>query len=155
RQLPLDTVIEALRPALTNPKIPKYAHNASYDLVVMRRYGIDVTPVAFDTMVAEWLSDPSSRNLGLKNLAWVRTGVQMTPIDELIGSGRNQTTMDRVPVERAAPYAAADAAMTHRLADLLRPELEERQVWKLFSEIEMPLVPVIADMEMAGVLLDV
>jgi len=154
-QLPLETVIEALRPALTDPQIPKYAHNASYDLVVMRRYGIDVAPVAFDTMVAEWLSAPSSRNLGLKNLAWVRTGVQMTPIDELIGSGRNQITMDRVPVERAAPYAAADAAMTHRLADLLRPELEERQVWKLFSEIEMPLVPVIADMEMAGVLLDV
>ena len=155
RQLPLETVIKALRPALTNPKIPKYAHNASYDLVVMRRYGIDVTPVAFDTMVAEWLSDPSSRNLGLKNLVWVRTGVQMTSIDELIGSGKNQITMDRVPVEKAAPYAAADAAMTHRLTDLLRPELEEKRVWKLFTEIEMPLVPVIADMEMAGVLLDV
>ncbi len=155
RQLPLKTVIDALRRSLTDPSIPKYAHNAPYDLVVMRRYGIDVQPVAFDTMVAEWVSDPSSRNLGLKNLAWVRIGVQMTKIEELIGSGKNQTTMDRVPVETAAPYAAADAALTFRLADLLRPELEEKQVWKLFSEIEMPLVPVIADMEMAGVLLDV
>lgn len=154
-QLPLRAVIDALRPALTNPGIPKYAHNAAYDLVVMRRYGIDVGPVEFDTMVAEWVSDPSSRNLGLKALAWVRTGLQMTPIDELIGSGKTQITMDRVPVERAAPYAAADAALTHRLADILRAELHEKQVWKLFSEIEMPLVPVIADMEMAGVLLDV
>ena len=154
-QLPLKTVIDALRPALTDPAIPKYAHNAAYDLVMMRRYGIDVQPVEFDTMIAEWVSDPSSRNLGLKNLAWVRTGVQMVHIDELIGSGKNQTTMDRVPVERAAPYAAADAALTHRLADILRPELHKKQVWKLFSEIEMPLVPVIADMEMAGVLLDV
>lgn len=155
RQLPLEKVIAALRPALTDPRLPKVAHNASYDLVMLRRYGIDVTPITFDTMIAEWVSDPSSRNLGLKALAWVRTGAQMTPIDELIGSGREQITMDRVPVERAAPYAAADAALTCRLVDILRPELEERQVWKLFSEIEMPLVPVLADMEMAGVLLDV
>ncbi|HML23138.1 MAG TPA: DNA polymerase I [Aggregatilinea sp.] len=155
RQLPLQQVMDAIRPAMTSPDIPKYAHNASYDLVVMRRYGIDVRPITFDTMIAEWVCDPTSRNLGLKNLAWVRTGVRMTEISELIGSGKNQITMDRVPVERAAPYAAADAVLTHRLVELLKPELEERNAWKLFSEIEMPLVPVIADMEMEGVLLDV
>ena len=67
------------------------------------RYGIDVSaPITFDTMIAEWVSDPGSRNLGLKNLAWVRLGVQMTPISELIGTGKNQTTMDRVPVVVAA-----------------------------------------------------
>jgi DNA polymerase-1 len=154
-QLPLDTVMDALRPALTDPKIPKYAHNGSYDLVVMRRHGIDVAPVEFDTMIAEWLTDPGSRNLGLKDLIWVRTGVRMTKIEDLIGSGAKQITMDRVPVEVAAPYAAADAAMTFRLVGLLRPELEELRLWKLFSTIEMPLLPVIADMEMAGVLLDV
>ena len=155
RQLPLNQVIEALRPALTDPAIPKYGHNAPYDLVVLRRYGIDVSPITFDTMVGEWVCDPGSRNLGLKNLAWVRLGVQMTEIADLIGSGRNQITMDRVPVELAAPYAAADAALTYRLVGVLRPELEEKQAWKLFSEIEMPLVPIIADMDMAGVLLDV
>jgi DNA polymerase-1 len=155
RQLPLQQVMDAIRPAMTSPNIPKYAHNASYDLVVMRRYGIDVRPITFDTMIAEWVCDPTSRNLGLKNLAWVRTGVRMTEISELIGTGKNQITMDRVPVERAAPYAAADAVLTHRLVELLKPELEERNAWKLFSEIEMPLVPVIADMEMEGVLLDV
>lgn len=155
QQLPLDRVITALRPALTNPKIPKYGHNAPYDLVLLRRYGIDVQPITFDTMVGEWVCDPGSRNLGLKNLAWVRLGVQMTEIAELIGSGRAQITMDRVPVERAAPYAAADAVLTYRLVDELRPELKEKQAWRLFSEIEMPLIPVIADMDMAGVLLDV
>jgi len=155
RQLPLGEVMDALRPALTDPAIPKYAHNGSYDLVVMRRHGIDVTPITFDTMIAEWLTDPASRNLGLKDLVWVRTGVRMTRIEDLIGSGTKQITMDRVPVERAAPYAAADAAMTYRLVGILRPELEELRLWKLFSEIEMPLLPVIADMEMAGVLLDV
>jgi DNA polymerase-1 len=155
RQLPLEQVLDALRPALTGAQIAKVGHNAKYDLVVLRRYGVDVSPITFDTMVAEWLSDPSSRNLGLKALAWVRTGVHMTPIEDLIGSGRDQITMDRVPVEKAAAYAAADAAMTLRLMGVLRPELEERQGWKLFTEIEMPLIPVLADMEMAGVLLDV
>jgi len=154
RQLPIQTVMDAIRPALTNPKIPKYAHNAGFDLVVLRRYGIDVQPITFDTMIAEWVNDPMSRNLGLKNLAWVRTGVQMTHIEELIGKGKTQITMDRVPVEQCAPYAAADAVITRRLVDALRPDLQGAQL-KLFNEIEMPLVPVIADMEMAGVLLDV
>src|SRR5690606_11900072 len=140
--LPLEQVIDALRPALTDPHIPKIAHNATFDHVVMRRYGIDVQPIAFDTMVAEWLCDPASRNLGLKNLTWVRTGVQMTNIHELIGTGKHQITMERVPVEHAAPYAAADAAMTYRLMGLLKPELEKKEGWKLFSEIEMPLIPV-------------
>ena len=155
QQLPLAQVIEALRPPLTDPAIPKVGHNAPYDLVVLRRYGIDVQPITFDTMVGEWVCDPASRNLGLKNLAWVRLGVQMTEITELIGTGRAQITMDRVPVERAAPYAAADAVLTYRLVEELKPELEEKLGWKLFSEIEMPLLPVLADMDMAGVLLDV
>ncbi|MBI5959097.1 MAG: DNA polymerase I, partial [Chloroflexi bacterium] len=155
RQLPLDQVIAALRPALTDPNIPKYAHNADFDLVIMRRHGIDVQPIGFDTMVAEFVIDPGSRHLGLKDMAFTRLHISMTHIDHLIGSGKNQITMDRVPIEHAAPYAAADAALTHRLADMLRPELEQKQVWKLFSEIEMPLIAVLADMEMAGVLLDV
>jgi len=156
RQLPLEQVIAALRPALTDPRIPKVAHNAPFDLVVMRRYGIDVAPITFDTMVAEWVTNPDSRNLGLKNMVWHYLDVRMTEIEELIGTGKNQITMDRVPVEKVAPYAAADAAFTRRLVDILRPQLEEYpRMWALFSEIEMPLVPVIADMEMAGVLLDV
>jgi DNA polymerase-1 len=153
-QLPIDTVLDALRAPLTNPDIPKVAHNAKYDLVVMRRYSIDVQPIGFDTMIAEWLSDPGSRNKGLKNLAWVRLGMEMTPIDTLIGSGKNQLTMDRVSVERAAPYAAADAAITYRLVDELRPELDEKAVLKLYNDLEMPLIPILSDMDMAGITLD-
>ncbi len=154
-QLPLGDVLAALRPALTDPAIPKIAHNAVYDLVVMRRHGVDVGPVAFDTMIAEWIINPGSHNLGLKNLAQIDLGVIMTDIKTLIGSGKGQITFDRVPVERAAPYGAADAAITFRLADLKRPEIEEKKLGRLYNEIEMPLVPVIADMEMAGVLVDV
>ncbi len=154
QQLPLETVLETIRGPLTDPDIPKYAHNGKYDLVVLRRYGLAVTPIRFDTMIAEWLSNPNTRNKGLKNLAFVRLGIEMTPIEDLIGSGRGQITIDRVPVERAAPYAAADAGITFQLVGELAPELEEKRVKKLYDELEMPLIPILADMEMAGVLLD-
>jgi DNA polymerase-1 len=154
QQLPLKTVIDAVRPPLTNPNIQKIAHNASYDLVVLQRYGIDVSPITFDTMIAEFLRSPDSRFLGLKNLARQELDVHMTEITELIGSGKKQITMDKVSVEQAAPYAAADAAITYRLVDVLRPPLEELGLVDLFNNLEMPLVPVIAAMERAGVVLD-
>ncbi len=154
RQLPLDTVIAALRPALTNPAIPKCGHNAKYDLIMLRRYGIDVSPLRFDTMIAEWLIDPDSRNKGLKNLAWVRLGVQMTPITDLIGTGKKQITIDQVPIEQVGPYAAADAVMTFRLADLLHRELADKGLLSLYDDLEIPLIPVLAGMDMAGIQLD-
>jgi DNA polymerase-1 len=154
RQLPLERVIRALRPALTDLRKSKWAHNAAYDLVIMRRNGLDVTPITFDTMLAEWLINPDSRRKGLKDQAEDRLNVRMTHIDELIGKGKTQITMDRVSVYRAAPYAAADAAITFRLVDKMRAELEERDLGKLFGEIEMPLLPVLADMNMAGAKVD-
>jgi DNA polymerase-1 len=152
--LDLAAVAERVGPLLRDPHTPKIAHNANYDMTVLAEHGMDVAPVSCDTMIAEWLLNPSSRNLGLKNLTWTRLGVEMTPIDALIGSGRNQITMDRVPVKRAAPYACADVDMTLRLANLLQPELKEKALWSLFSEVEIPLVPVIVDMQRAGVKLD-
>jgi DNA polymerase-1 len=157
-QLPLETVIEALRPPLTNPAIPKYAHNANFDLVMMQRHGIDVSPITFDTMIAEWLLNPASKFLGLKAFAnfRLRPPVIMTEITELIGTGRKQITMDRVDIDKAAPYAAADAAITHRAAVFLQRELQrEPELVNLLDTLEMPLVPVIAAIERAGVLLDV
>lgn len=153
-QLALATVMEALQGPLTDPDIPKVGHNLKYDYIVMARHGLRVKPLSFDTMIAEWLVNPSSRNLGLKNLSWVRLGVQMTDIEVLIGKGRKQITMDQVAVDKAAPYAAADADMTLRLVGQLRPELDETHSRKLFEDLEMPLVSVLAEMEMTGVRLD-
>ncbi len=154
QQLSLETVIHALRDPLTDPDIPKAGHNLKYDYVVMLRHGLKVTPLAFDSMIAEWLINPGSRNLGLKNLAWVRLGIQMTSIDELIGKGKNQITMAEVLIEKAAMYAAADAEVVLRMVPDLQRELEQRKVDALFTELEMPLVPILADMEMAGIQLD-
>ena len=154
QQLPLERVIEALRPAMTDPTKPKYAHNAVYDLIMLRRYGIDVSPVGVDTMVGEWLNRPDSWHKGLKDQSRVRLGVRMQPIDELIGKGKNQITMDKVAIDKAAPYAAADAAITFRLVEPIRADLEKNKLWDLFTTLEMPLVPIIADLDMAGVKLD-
>jgi DNA polymerase-1 len=154
KQLDLDTVIEALRGSLTNRKIPKIGHNLKYDFIVLARYGLRVEPLAFDTMIAEWLCDPGSRNLGLKNLAWVRLNVEMTEIEELIGSGRNQRSMADIPIAQVAPYAGADARICLSLKEELERELNEKALDKLFGELEMPLISVLADMEMAGILID-
>ena len=157
RQLPLQQVLDVLRGPLTDPDIPKYAHNAAYDLVVMQRYGIDVAPVAFDTMLAQWLFDTSSKFLGLKNFARfvLEPPVEMTEISELLGTGRKQISMDQVEIDRAAPYAAADGAITWRAVDHLRPRMEaDAALNEVFTTLELPLVPVIADLERAGVVLD-
>ncbi|HYO87181.1 MAG TPA: DNA polymerase I [Candidatus Limnocylindrales bacterium] len=170
-QLPLSQVLDAVRGPLTDPAIAKVAHNANYDLVVLQRYGIDVAPITFDTMIAEWVRDPGSQHLGLKRLAQRDLGVHMTEISELIGTGKAQKTMDVVEIAQAAPYAAADAALTFQLAVGLAEKLAHAEhvpevdpLWRtpnppapdeVLRTIEMPLVPVIAAMERAGVLLDV
>ncbi len=154
QQLPLKQVIDALREPLTNPKIHKIGHNLKYDFVMLVRNGLRPTPLTFDTMIAEWLTNPTSHNLGLKNLAWVRLDFRMTEIAELIGTGKKQITMDQVPIEKAASYAAMDAIAVIRLFPGLQTELAANAELKLFEEIEMPLVPVLADMEMAGIALD-
>ncbi len=153
-QLPLEAVLDALRPALTSPDIPKAGHNLKYDFVLLARHGLRVAPLAFDTMLAEWLVNPSSRNLGLKNLVWARLGHQMTEISALIGKGKNQKSMAEVPISAAAPYAVDDAAVVLRLIPQLRAEMERDGLTRLFEEIEMPLIPVLAEMEMTGIGLD-
>ncbi|MBG0771369.1 MAG: DNA polymerase I, partial [Anaerolineaceae bacterium] len=154
QQLPLEQTLQALEGPLTNAKIGKAGHNLKYDYLVLKRAGLEVSPLSFDTMIAEWLINPASRNLGLKSLAWVRLGYDMTHIDELIGKGRNQKTMDQVPLEEAGHYAAADAAICLRLMPELKAELDQQQAENLFNTMEMPLIPVLADMEETGILLD-
>jgi DNA polymerase-1 len=153
-QLALERVIGALQPVLESAASEKAAHNAEYDLTMLRRYGIQVGGPLFDTMIAQWLIDPGSRGLGLKNVAWQRLGVEMTPISELIGTGKKQITMDLVSIPVAGRYAAADTDMTWRLVPLLRQELEELKLTGLFRDLEMPLTPVLVAMQMAGILLD-
>ncbi len=152
--LPLKKVIAALEESMTNLKIGKVAHNAKYDYIVLAQHGLVVSPLTFDTMLAEFIVDPSSRHLGLKNLAFVKLGEEMTHIEELIGKGKKQISMADVAIESVAPYAVADAETTLRLMPLVQKELKRVNGEKLFEEIDLPLTPVLADMEMTGISLD-
>jgi len=154
KQLPLDTLKEALKPLFENTEIGKVGHNSKYDLICLHGAGFDLQAITFDTMIAEWLINPDSRSLGLKTLAWQRLGVEMTHIEELIGKGKKQISMAEVKIEKAAPYAVGDAVMTLRLVEPLEKELEERNASQLNANVEVKLIPVLAAMEEKGILLD-
>ncbi len=154
-QLPIPQVIAALRPALTDPNKAKIGHNMKYDWLVLAGNGLEIAPLSFDTMIAEWVADPSSHRLGLKDMSEIYLGTPMTHIEELIGKGKSQISMAEVPVDQAAPYAAADADNTLRLYPVMQQKLEKVNGTQLFHEIEMPLIPVLARMEQAGIALDV
>jgi DNA polymerase-1 len=148
-QLPMQHVLDMLKPIMESREIAKAAHNANYDLMVLQNYDIKVQNVTFDTMLAAHVS--GRKAIGLKALTLQCLQEEMTEIKELLGSGRKQITMDKVEVKKAADYATADADMTHRLISLFEKELEEKDVRSLFDTVEMPLVPVLVDMQRAGV----
>ena len=157
KQLSVDIVINELTSPLTNSKIPKLAYNANYDYLMLARYGLKVSPVSFDVMIAEWCVNPAgkySSPLGLKALALHRLNIEMTEIKELLGTGRSQKTMNQVSIQDAAPYAAADAALTFHLWQEIEPELDQANLQELYNQIEIPLITVIADMEQAGIEID-
>lgn len=150
-QISLDVVLDRLRPLFANDT-PKIAHNASYDLTVLSRYKIQVKSLAFDTMLAAHLL--GKRSVGLKNLTLEMFGHQMTPIEELIGTGKKKITMAQVPISHAAHYGAADADFTYRLYSELSRNLEKESLIDSFNDIEMPLVGVIVKMQLDGVSID-
>lgn len=152
-QLSNEAVHAALQPLLTDEDLEAYAHHAKYDIAVLERHGYAVTNLGFDTMIAAYLLGETS--LRLKDLAFTRLGREMTEIVALIGSGRNQLTMDMVDSDEAGDYAAADVEVTFELADLFRPEIERAEMESLLYEIEQPLVPVLVKMERVGIAVDV
>jgi DNA polymerase I len=154
RQLPLADVLARIGPPLTDPAVGKVGHNAKYDMMVLARHGVWVEGLRSDTMVAAYLLNPGRRGLGLKDQAFEVLNLVMTPITELIGTGRQQITMAQTPIAAAALYAGADAAVTYRLMEALEPQLRARGLYDLFRDIEIPLVPVLARMELAGILVD-
>ena len=152
-QLDHEVVKAALRPVLENSAVPKLLHNAKFDIKVLRRHGIILRGLRDDTMVAAFLLNKSP--IGLKAMALNELGIEMTPIEDLIGKGRKQISMVDVPASDAGKYAASDADVTLRLANLLLPQLAENETMeKLYRELELPLIPILVDMELAGVTLD-
>jgi DNA polymerase-1 len=133
-------VLEKLKPIFADASIPKYAHNAKYDLTVLAEAGIEVRGLAFDSMIAAHLIEPGAPSLSLKNLVLAKFGVQMTEIETLIGKGKRQISMAQVEIDQVARYACADADYTYRLVEHYQPQLAERGVAELFYQVEMPLI---------------
>jgi len=141
-----------LKPVFENPEIKKVLQNAKYEMHILKGLGIELNGVSMDTMLASYVKDPSYKH-GLKQQAFSLLDYEMTPIEELIGKGKNQITMAQVQVDKAAEYACADAKATWELGLYYNKNLSDEEK-KLLYEIEQPLVPVLVEMERNGVSLD-
>lgn len=151
-QLDADIVREALDPVIASEEVKLYTHHGKYDLQVLIRHGYTDRQISFDTMIAAYLLGENS--IRLKDLSFNRLGIQQTEISELIGTGRNQKTMDTVAIDLAAPYAMADVECTFALVKTLRSDLEARSQMELNESIELPLVNVLMHMERCGIAVD-
>ncbi|OGW88827.1 MAG: DNA polymerase I [Omnitrophica bacterium RIFCSPLOWO2_01_FULL_50_24] len=150
----LEVVQKKIAPILANEKIKKYGQNIKYDYLVFKRHGLELRGVSFDTMVASYLVNPSKFNHNLDDIALEYLNVRKIKLEELIGSGRKQITTDLVPLERIAEYATEDADCVMRLVGPLETLLKKNNLTPLFEQVEMPLVNVLAQMELNGVALD-
>ena len=147
-------IVNIFKPAYENPEILKVGQNLKYDLEVLRNYGIELKGQMWDTMIAHYLIQPELHH-NMDYMAEIYLNYQTIHIDELIGpKGKNQKSMRSLPPSQVYEYAAEDADITLRLKNKLEPELKKAECEDLFYNIEMPLMPVLAEMEMNGVCLD-
>ena len=152
-QLPADEVLAALKPVLEDDAILKIGQNMKYDAKIFARHGVHVAPIE-DTMLMSYAMHAGLHGHGMDALSDTYLHHQPIPIKSLLGSGKSQVTFDRVPIADAVKYAAEDADVTLRLWQLFRPQLHRAHVTTVYETLERPLVPVLAEMEMAGVQID-
>jgi DNA polymerase I len=150
-----DPSMAPLRALLEDPGVPKVAQNAKYDLLVLRRAGVTLSGLVSDTMLASYVLDPGRRSHGLDLLALEFLDHTMTSYEDLCGKGKQQLPYDVVPISCARDYSCEDADVTWQLEQRFRPQLEAQQIYELYRDIEVPLVGVLADVEWAGIEIDV
>jgi DNA polymerase-1 len=153
-QLEPDKTLARLKPLLEDPGLTKVGQNIKYDWIVLRRSGIELKGVIFDTMVASYLLNPTLRAHNLEMIAAEYLNHRMITYKEVTGSGKHQIGFDQVPIQDAVPYACEDADITLMACEVLGPKLQEAGLERLFQEVEMPLIPVLLDMEMSGICVD-
>ncbi len=153
-QLSPEVVSTALRPLLEDPGLKKYGQNIKYDFILLARAGIRLQGIAGDTMVASYLLNPSKHRHSLEDLAREYLNRQILTYGEVAGTGAKAIPFNQVDVRKACDYSGEDAELTLTLANLLMPRIEADGFTELFHEVEIPLIEVLAQMEMNGVLLD-
>ncbi|MBW8054438.1 MAG: DNA polymerase I [Nitrospira sp.] len=154
-QLDRDYVLDRLKPLLEDPQRAKVGQNIKYDMMVLARYDIELTGIGFDTMLESYVLNSTGSRHDMDSLALKYLGYKTRKYEDVAGKGKGQINFSEVPIEQAAPYAAEDADITLCLHDVLWPRLREApKLEKLFQDIEMPLVPVLAGMQRTGVRID-
>ena len=149
-QLPLDHVLQVLKPVLENPAVLKIGQNMKYDAKIFARYGVNVAPID-DTMLISYALHGGLHGHGMDTLSERYLAHETIPIKPLLGSGKSAITFDKVSISDATPYAAEDADVTLRLWQMLKPCLHQARVTRVYETLERPLVPVLAEMEMTGI----
>ncbi|MDG3003117.1 DNA polymerase I [Paludisphaera mucosa] len=148
-------VLDGLRPILADPKVEKIGQNLKYDMLAFNRAGVAIEGPITDTMILSYLLESGERNHSLDQLSDRLLGHTMIPISALIGKGKNQLRMDQIDVPRIAEYAGEDADATWRIYEILAPRVREEGLWELYSDLERPLISILAAMEEIGVKVDV
>ena len=153
QQVPFDIAIAKLKPLLEDPSVLKVGHNIKYDMNVLARYGIVVSPID-DTMVMSFDLDAGRHNHGMDELALQHFGHNCISFKDVCGSGKNQLTFNQVPLRDATRYAAEDADVTLRLWHWLKPRLSAEKVTRVYERVDRPLIPVLVRMEQEGIKVD-
>ncbi len=153
KQIPLKEVLDLLAPLLENSGILKIGQNIKYDALVLKKYGIEITPVD-DTMVMSYILEGGQHGHGMDELAKLYLDHDTIKYQDVVGSGRSQVTFDKVPLDKALVYAAEDADITFQLYSLLKPRLLSEQQSTVYETLERPLIPVLVEMEYRGIKVD-
>jgi DNA polymerase-1 len=154
KQLKRDEVLKMLKPVLENHKLKKIGQNIKYDWIVLKRHGINLSGVIFDTMLASYLINPSKRAHNLDQIALDFLDHKTISYQEVAGKGKKASCFSKVSLEKAVPYACEDADITLMAYNVLMPMLKDMGLEELFEKVEMPLVPVLMKMEMTGINVD-
>jgi len=149
-----EEILRIFKPLLENPDIAKVGQNIKYDFIVLARYGIEIKGIVFDTMVASHLLNPGTRGHGLDRIAMNLFGYKMISYEEVTGKGKDQIGFREVPLDLAADYAAEDADLTFMAYAVLKTQIADKGLAPLMETIEVPLICVLAKMEMAGIRVD-
>jgi DNA polymerase-1 len=153
-QVHKETAFNQLKAVLSDQKVKKIGQNIKYDYIVLKREGLHLRGIDRDTMVLSYLLEPNWGRHNLEKLALVYLQAEKTPYQKIVGKGKNEVTMNAVPIEKVVPYACQDADMAFELSEALWPQVAEKKLDKLYSEIELPLIEVLAEMEIWGVKID-
>jgi len=154
KQLKRDEVLKMLKPVLENHELKKIGQNIKYDWIVLKRHGINLSGVIFDTMLASYLINPSKRAHNLDQIALDFLDHKTISYQEVAGKGKKASCFSKVSLEKAVPYACEDADITLMAYNVLMPMLKDMGLEELFEKVEMPLVPVLMKMEMTGINVD-